>query len=328
MQSKCPYCENAIAPGAIVCQKCGSYLVKVEDKKRTWPYIAGAIAIIAVPLLIFVVLQRIEESKSSNPPPSAQKVSSEKKKQVAQKKAKKSLTRSRTKEKLKRRKREDARKQAREEWLRRPEPEKMKYLDEQLPRTRVRFETMRTELQQREDQEGLDLLARNEHRLEVAETTLNVGEYDRVWEEKRALDRILNQVSERLELQEREARLSMEIQRTSKALQAEDAWKEWSLLEPGDQAEACSQQLEDLEVRMTMIETMVFDSDNERLATGYRDLSHLRETATSKIEAGEYDVSRAALHRPKPSSATRSVEVQGKPRPWRPRCLWGSHTPV
>ncbi len=52
MQTKCPHCDKGIQAGAIVCPHCGSYVVKMEERKRRWH-------LFAIPLLGVAVVAGI-----------------------------------------------------------------------------------------------------------------------------------------------------------------------------------------------------------------------------------------------------------------------------
>ncbi len=52
MQTQCPHCDKGIQPGAIVCPHCGSYVVKMEERKRRWH-------LFAIPLLGVVIVAGI-----------------------------------------------------------------------------------------------------------------------------------------------------------------------------------------------------------------------------------------------------------------------------
>jgi hypothetical protein len=48
MQTKCPHCDKGIQAGAIVCPHCGSYVVKMEERKRRWHFFAIPLLGVAV----------------------------------------------------------------------------------------------------------------------------------------------------------------------------------------------------------------------------------------------------------------------------------------
>lgn len=182
MQTKCPHCEKPIAPSAILCMNCGSYVVKMDEKQRRWHLYAIPVFIAAVAIgLAFYMQAKDDEVKAQRQKAIAEQdrtLDPARERQMKQDEAERQRLVSRRK-KLEEEKRLRAEeRKAMEEWRTLPTKDKVAYLEGLLTGVRSRIASLQQQAQTEATEELRLWLTKLDSRLAAAVTFLEAGQYD------------------------------------------------------------------------------------------------------------------------------------------------------
>ena len=181
MQSKCPHCDKPIKPGAILCMNCGSYVVKMEEKKRRWHLFAIPAVVVAthIGLVVYMnykdtenrqLLAAKREAPRTVDPAAARQIEqdeAELKRLVARRKLLEQ----------ERRRRYEKRKAA-ELWKATPTATKQEYLSSELKTVRDRIKSLKLSAQSDATQEFRDWLINKEAKIAAVDTFLEAEQWD------------------------------------------------------------------------------------------------------------------------------------------------------
>lgn len=181
MQSKCPHCDKPIKPGAILCMNCGSYVVKMEEKKRRWHLYAIPAFMVAmvVGLILYMnwkdeVNRQLVEARRQAP----RAVDPAAARQIEQDEAElKRLVERRKLHEQERRRRYEKRRAA-ELWKATPTAVKKEYLVSELARVSERIKSLKASAQSDATQEFRDWLTNKEAKIAAVGTFLDAEQWD------------------------------------------------------------------------------------------------------------------------------------------------------
>ncbi len=181
MQSKCPHCDKAIRPGAIICPHCGSYVVQMEEKKRRWHMVAIPVAMIlavaGILLYIEVKEQEIEARRQAileaeRPvDPAVQRQHEQDEADRRRKAARRNQIEAEKAQRL-------ALRKANEAWRAKPNAEKATYLTGELKGLRDRIKSLKASAQGEATEDFRVWLTRFESKLAAADTFIDAEQYD------------------------------------------------------------------------------------------------------------------------------------------------------
>lgn len=181
MQTKCPHCEKGIQPGAIVCPHCGSYVVKMEERKRRWHFIAIPLIGIAIIAGILYYMDHMEQERIA-----ARQAALE-----AERPVDNAVKRQHQQDELERQRKEALRKQiaadkqrrlaerkANEAWRAKPTKEKQAYLAKSLADLRNRIQSLKASSAGETTGDFHDWLTKLETRIAAADTFIDAEQFD------------------------------------------------------------------------------------------------------------------------------------------------------
>lgn len=181
MESRCPYCDKPIAPGSMMCANCGSYLVKIDERKRRWHLLVIPLVIIAATAALLVWLNRKADevvAKVEAERNAPRVISPALRRQIEKEERERLKAQERLKSiKETRQKRLEAAK-ADEKWHSTPDVEKVKYLSELLDKNRKRITSLQEKAAGLSADELVTWLAKLESKVNAAVTFLEAGHYD------------------------------------------------------------------------------------------------------------------------------------------------------
>ncbi len=61
MAERCPHCEKPVQMGTVVCPSCGSYVIRVDDKKKVWHLYAIPLTVIVLAVGLGVYFQQLDQ---------------------------------------------------------------------------------------------------------------------------------------------------------------------------------------------------------------------------------------------------------------------------
>lgn len=131
MAESCPHCEKPVKMGTVICPSCGSYVIKVDDKKKVWHLYAIPVTVIVLAVGLGIYFQRLDQynvAESQKPATAKRTIDPALKKQLERDEAERIRKGEKARALKEARDKRAAESEAMRAWRAKPDEEKRAYL--------------------------------------------------------------------------------------------------------------------------------------------------------------------------------------------------------
>ena len=197
MAEHCPHCEKPVQMGTVVCPSCGSYVIRVDDKKKVWHLYAIPVSVIVLAVGLGIYFQQLDQynvTESQKPPTTKRSIDPALKKQLERDEAERVRKADKARGLKEARDKRVAESEATKAWRAKPPEEKQTYITGSIDKAVLKVGQIQAML---EGQSGaadrtqwLDGIA---SKIAAATTMLEAGRHDQA---KGLIEGVLEDLSE------------------------------------------------------------------------------------------------------------------------------------